>query len=240
MNDPAPTGSSIAAAVTAAAPAPATTTTAPASTAPAPAAAPAATTPTPVSNLVADAPTDAPAAPVDTPAPAPSYDGLKMPEGFEVKDPKQFDEFKGIIAEHKVPPEAAQKLIDMYAADLKREAVEGPRKAWEDLQKQWQGEIQSDPEIGGTKTVEVTSAIAKVINQVTGSPEAATKLRQAFVTTGAGNNPDIVRFLGRLAKGMVEGGTVNGSGPSPSGQAVKTNKSYASTLYPNQASTTQE
>ncbi|WP_017773839.1 hypothetical protein [Paraburkholderia kururiensis] len=177
-------------------------------------------------NKPADKPADKPAeAPNDKPV---EYTDFALPEGVEV-DQKVMDSFKQIAAEAKVPQEAAQKLVDLYSSQVK-EAVERPYKLWVDTQKEWQDQVKSDSELGGKNFENTTSTIAKAINAIGG--EQAKAIREAFSFTGAGNNPEIIRLVYRMAKAVTEGGAVNGSKPA----GVNT-KSPAETLYPNQGNT---
>ncbi len=158
----------------------------------------------------------------DTPI---EYD-FKMPEGIEVDETK-LTEFKAIAAEAKIPNETAQKLIDLYGDQIK-DLVNAPYQAWQDTQREWQQSIAKDPELGGTNFEPMKQEIAKAIDTIGGKD--AQKMREAFSFTGAGNNPEIVRFVFRMAKAVNEGATVAGGGPTQ----VNT-KDPAKTLYPSMA-----
>lgn len=221
---------------------------APAAPAPAPAAPAAA--PAPVAALT-DAPAPAPADPLaalgaltdetkveldaegkpiekkaDAAADAPiEYTDFTLPEGATLNEELR-DQFTGILAEAKVPQEAAQKLVDLYGGEMKKlaDAAKAPYQAWHDTQRDWQASVKADPEIGGPNLEPMKAEVAKVINAIAGNE--APKLREALKFTGAGNNPDVLRFLYRCSQAMNEGATVEGGNPTKEGT------SPSKTLYP--------
>lgn len=160
------------------------------------------------------------------------YKEFTLPEGVKADDPAVkagIESFKAIAAAAGMSQDDAQKLVDQHFSDL-REAANQPYKLWEDTQAKWQGEVKADPEIGGTNYEPMKASIAKAIDKF-GGKEAA-KVREAFNFTGAGNHPEIIRFLSRMAKAVNEPGHVAG------GAAVTPDpKNPASVLYPNQANT---
>jgi hypothetical protein len=196
------------------------------------AAAPAAPSLAVESNLIGDAkPTEGTEATDGGEAKAPepvAYD-LKLPEGIEV-DKAQLDAFTALLGENKVAPEVAQKLADLHIAAVKQIA-EAPYQQWKDMQVTWQNEIKADPDFGGAKLEsETLPAIANALRVFSPTPEAEAALRKAFSFTGAGNNPEIVRFVARIGKAVSEGSHVPAGGPTAESQ-----KSPAEKLYPSQA-----
>jgi hypothetical protein len=85
------------------------------------------------------------------------------------------------------------------------------------MQQQWQDEIRADPALGGEKLDPALGQIAKLIDTY---PHAAA-LREMFVTTGAGNNPHMIRFLHGLADKQAEGKPTPGGTPTPAPQAME-------------------
>lgn len=137
-----------------------------------------------------------------------TYDALKLPEGVEADQPVYAD-FKKAAAQHGLPTEAAQALIDTVAPKLK-EAVEAPYKAWGEMQEKWIGEIKADPEIGGKNLEQNLGIVVKGIHALMGNTEAAQKVKEALAFTGAGNNPEIVRAFYRAGKLVSEGTPLSG------------------------------
>jgi hypothetical protein len=117
------------------------------------------------------------------------------------------------------PAERAQKLVDIQTG-LMTKVAEANYKAWTDLQDKWQEEVRADPEIGGEKLAPALGEISKLLDRY-GSPE----LRLALTETGAGNHPQVVRFLHKLAKDLGEGGPVLGA-------PTTAKESLADRMYP--------
>lgn len=155
------------------------------------------------------------------------YTAFTLPEGVEVDEQKMAD-FKANAAEAGLSQDQAQKLVDVYTAGLKS-ANEASTQLWYDQQKEWQQAVMKDPEIGGKNFEPMKETVAKAIDLIGGN-EAA-KIRQALEYTGAGNNPEIIRFLYRLGSAIGEGGGVDIGKPA----AVETPRSAAERLYPSQS-----
>lgn len=149
------------------------------------------------------------------------YEDFKLPEGV-VADDAVLKEFKDFASAHKISQEDAQALVDMQVKTLTK-AQDALFEQWATTQKAWQKEVEADPEIGGAKLPEVKVTIAKALDQF-GTPA----LKDALVSTGAGNNPEIVRFVWKMAQKLVEGGHVGGNAPGSARPATA-----AQALYPN-------
>lgn len=152
---------------------------------------------------------------------------VKAPEGVEV-DPKLMGEFQAALADAKLTPaERAQKLFDLHEAQMTAQA-EASTNLWMKTQTDWQAAWKSDAELGGANFDTVTSTIAKALDAI-GGAEAA-KIREAFVFTGAGNNPEIGRMFYRMAKALTEGGAIAGDTPAKLGEM--NGDAALSALYP--------
>lgn len=152
------------------------------------------------------------------------YADFTLPEGVKLDDAK-LGEFKTIAAEAKMPQEHAQKLVDLYAAEIKQ-VQEAPLRAWNDLQKQWREEVISDPEIGGANLDKNLATIKGGLNALLG--EQAKSFFEALNVTGAGNNPAIVRGLLKAAAPHAPATPVDGN-PGSGG------KSAGAIMYPSMA-----
>lgn len=150
------------------------------------------------------------------------YEDFKLPDGVSV-DAKQHEGFKTLAKDLGLSQEGAQKLVDQHVNALK-EAVEGPGKRWAELQTTWQNEVKADAEIGGDNFVAMKTSVARAIDKH-GTPG----LRDALNLTGAGNNPDIIKFIHRLSKGQGEGTAVAGTKPAAA------QKSAAEVMYPSKS-----
>jgi hypothetical protein len=148
-----------------------------------------------------------------------------LPEGIEL-DETQLTDFKKQAAEAGLSQDRAQGFLAAHVKALQA-ATQAPYDLWQTTQTEWQNTVKTDPEIGGKNLDTMLSTVAKAIDQVAGTE--ATKLRQALDFTGAGNNPDIIRFLYRMSKAVSEGGIVMGGKPAGG------SKTAAETLYPTQS-----
>jgi hypothetical protein len=155
---------------------------------------------------------------------------VKLPEGAVI-DEAGMSAFKEIIADAKLSPsERAQKLVDLHAAQLQN-VIEGPVKLWMDTQKEWQGKVKSDPELGGANFTTTEKHIATCLDKFVGAKGTPQRqaVDEAFTMTGAGNHPEIVRLLTRAGKMLSEGKHVAGGAPNASGGDV------LNTMYPSMA-----
>lgn len=152
------------------------------------------------------------------------YEEFTLPEGVQLEAEK-LDKFKEVAASLGLQQEGAQQLVDMYASEIK-ELAEAPYKAWFELQKTWQNEIKSDPEIGGANLERNLAQTKAGLNAVLG--QDAAKFYEALNMTGAGNNPAIVKAMIKLAAQHSPASPVRGNPASVS-------KSPGATLYPSQA-----
>lgn len=148
------------------------------------------------------------------------YEDFKLPEGVSI-DKEKHEGFKALAKDLGLTQEGAQKLVDQHLNALK-EAIDGPGKRWAELQTDWQKQVKDDSEIGGANFAGMKASVARAIDKF-GTPG----LRDALNLTGAGNNPDIVKFIARLSKASAEGTPVTGSPAKPP-------KSAAEILYPTQ------
>jgi hypothetical protein len=137
------------------------------------------------------------------------YADFDLPEGVAV-DTELLDRFKGVGKELNMTQEQAQGMATMYAelAKAQTEAVTKTLGEWADATKK-------DSEVGGPKFGE-NLAVAKKAIQKFGTPE----LKQFLDHGGAGNHPEVVRFLYRVGKTLSEDNPDNTGGDG--GQRKKT------------------
>ena len=152
------------------------------------------------------------------------YEAFTLPEGAEV-DEKLMSDFTDIAKEAALPQETAQKFIDLFNNATKKFA-ENTWNNWKDTNAEWTKQVEADAEIGGRNFEAMKVTVSKAIQGIFDA-----KGEQAFKAglnaTGAGNHPEIIRGLYRMAKQVTEGGHVSGR---PAGAPT----SPAQKLYPNQ------
>lgn len=159
---------------------------------------------------------------------ADSYADLTLGDDFTPNE-EALTAAKSIFAEAQLPVESAQKLLDLYATNIKataEAAAKATQETFTALNTKWAAETNALPEMQGEAKKQTLAILGRTMDEF-GSPEA----REAFNLTGAGNNPHIVRYILSLAQAVVEGG------PTPAGAPVATDprkgKSLGQRLYPN-------
>lgn len=167
---------------------------------------------------------EAPAEPID---PKSYLEGLKLPEGVTAEDPVLTAFLEG-AAKGGMDAESVQAIVESIGPKM-QETLAAPYQAWKDLQETWQGAVKADTEIGGDKLPGVVSTINRALTAVCG--DMIGDIKTALETTGAGNNPAVIKAMYRMAKGLVEpSGPVTGTPPNP-----QPAKNPAKLLYPSAA-----
>lgn len=154
------------------------------------------------------------------PLPAPTYEKFTLPEGVTVTEEK-IGSFTGILGEyenkiaadptqaHSVVQDLGQKLVDFYVGEMKEGAERNARlqrETWDRTIEGWRGEFRDDPDIGGNRSDTSLSrmgALLEMYGQKAGT-ERLSKLRDVFTATGAGDNPEVLRFVHWAASRLVE------------------------------------
>lgn len=160
-----------------------------------------------------------------------SYD-FTLPEGFEA-NPDAMNEFKQLALDSKLPPAAAQKLVDLYAS-ASQSAMTALQThqaaAFEAQQDTWRAEVaQLDGFRTQAQTDKSLETIGKLIEDPRFCPDTAA-FKSIMTTTGAGNHPVLVQTLLNLANALNEGA------PSTPGRSVAQpgdRKNGRSLSYPN-------
>ena len=148
-----------------------------------------------------------------------SYEDFTLPEGVEL-DQQLMDQFTPLAKELNLTQEQAQKLVDLQTQSLVQEQ-EARVKEWETQVETWQKEAKDDKEIGGKDFKENLGLAKKALDQF-GNDE----LKSFMDYSGAGNNPEVIRFFVKLGKALNEGAIHKG------GRAAQTSEDRASILYP--------
>jgi hypothetical protein len=157
--------------------------------------------------------------------PAPEFvpltiEDIVLPEGF-TPDEELIPEFLKVVNDQELTAkDRANALVDLQAK-LMTKASEASSAAWDKTQKEWQDAVKADPVIGGEKFTQSIAQVNKLLTEYGND-----KVNEAFALTGAGNNPEIIRFLHTIAGKLTEGGYTQGQ-PAGSPQDL------ASLMYPN-------
>lgn len=150
----------------------------------------------------------------------PTYDTFALPDGVTVADEKM-GAYTGILGEyenkiitdptqaHAMVQEMGQKLVDFYVGEIRENAERTARlqrETWDRTIETWRGEFRDDPDIGGNRSDTSLARMAellKMYGQKAGS-DRVSKLRDVFTATGAGDNPEVLRFVHWAASKLVE------------------------------------
>lgn len=165
---------------------------------------------TPEAPSIAAAATEqvAPVAEAFTPLEASAF---KLPEGLTFAD-DDMNAFLGIINNQELSlQDRAQALIDLQAG-LAMKSSEAGSQAWQTQMQNWQAEVQNDPELGGANYEKTIASVGRVMDKF-----ATPEIRQAFDDTGAGNHPQIVRFLAALGNQFSEASPTQPGNPTNAG-----------------------
>jgi hypothetical protein len=149
------------------------------------------------------------------------YEDFKLPEGLEINE-KQMKEFQDKAKELNLSQSAAQSLIDFYA-NIAKETMEAPFKAYQEIRANWVKEVISDPTLGNGKdglSNETRAAIGRVKDVL--SADLRSKFEEAMDLTGAGDNPAFVRAMLEFSKRLTEGTPVKAGNPSTPEKKVPT------------------
>jgi len=136
-------------------------------------------------------------------------------------DPAAAGQFVELVNKFGIPRDAVAGLVALQEQTMKA-ASEAGSAQWNELQETWRAEVSKDAEIGGEKLQPTLGSISKLLDKY-GSPE----VRAAFDLTGAGNNPQVIKFLAKVAKDLGEPGPISGQPAAPP-------RDPASILFPNQ------
>lgn len=143
-------------------------------------------------------------------------ESVKLPEGFESDEPAM-GKFIDVLNDTKLTPAArAQALIDLQA-EVMRGASERASQAYTDMQEQWRNAVQTDKDIGGEKLQPALGRISQLIDTY---PNAVA-LREALDSTGAGNNPEVIKFLHQIAGRLAEGSPAPAVSSPPKGSVAE-------------------
>jgi hypothetical protein len=145
---------------------------------------------------------------------------ITFSDTFEVQEEFR-DEFLSIVNDQeKSPKDRTQALVGLYEKAALA-ASEASSNAWANTQKEWQDAVKADPEIGGDKLPTTLSAVNKLVTEY-----GSDKLVEVFALTGAGNNPEMIKFLNKVAGVLTEGKPISGGAPTNQGTDA------ASRLFP--------
>ncbi len=156
-----------------------------------------------------------------TSADAPSYDGLKAPEGFDAALVPKFIERAKVYG---ISPEKAQVWIEDAAKNMaaQKQAMDA---ALAKQREEWHSEIKADKTIGGEKFQATLQRAQQVVDKI--DANIAPGIKKILADTGYGDHPAVVRLFAHLGEQAREDTFVSGGGQSAGQQ-----KQLHQILYP--------
>ena len=145
-----------------------------------------------------------PAEPV-APEPAPleplTYD-FRFPEKIDrsLVDNTALEKYTSVLNKARVPAEIGQEALDLHFEQVRSVEKRLADTQWEVFNRQqeaWQEKVKADPELGGSRLKTVMRTAASFIEKFGGSAAQQKTIMDVMRTTGAGNNPEVVRMMYR-------------------------------------------
>ena len=146
-----------------------------------------------------------------------TVEDVVLPEGFAPLSDDLMKEFVDTINNSDLGPKARAEALIQLQAKAMTAASEASSAAWTNLQEEWRTEVKT--QLGDR----LQPTLDSINNLVTEHGDA--KLIEALAITGAGNNPEVIKFLATVSNLLTEGKFTAGS---PNGQE----KTAAQRLYP--------
>lgn len=134
---------------------------------------------------------------------------IKLPEGMEI-DPAVSKDFTALVNEFGIGRDAVAKLIDLQAGFMKSTS-ERDTANWTKTQDEWKANVMADKVIGGDKNPEAMARVA-FLRDTYGKELPG--LKQALDMTGAGNNPDFIKWIVNISQDLVEGKMLSANQPA--------------------------
>lgn len=173
----------------------------------------------------------------------PVFEKYKVPEGVTV-DETRIGAFNDILGDietriaadpaqaHGAMQDLGQKLVDFHVSEMAtaaERAARHQREHWDRTREGWVSDFRADGEIGKNRADTTLGMIGSLIDMygTHAGAEKVTQLRDTFTMTGAGDNPEVIRFMHWAASRLVE--TRRIVVPQPTAKAAP--RSPAQTLY---------
>lgn len=198
----------------------------------APAETPAAETPVPEAAAAPTPEAPAPAPPAELPPM--TYEPFTFPEGVTADD-KIMTDYTAVLAEHRLPQETGQRLVDMHIAAMTSQAealAKQQHDVFAETRRNWRNEIMADEQMGGAGFETAKLAVAQMRDLFV-PPERMDAFNNMLRVTGVGDHPEFWRLLHNASRRFKEPSPITPNGPAPDRGAARGrgNGSFRSTMY---------
>ncbi len=171
------------------------------------------------------------AKPAEPAAPEPIvYEAFTLPEGVTIEQ-ERLAPVTEILAGHRVPQEAAQKLIDAHTTAMKDYADHLTReqhRVFNETRKSWQTEVKADEEIGGSGFNTSLAAAGQARDRFI-KPNELTAFDDMCRMTGVGDHPVFLKMMSRIGRAFKEPASPP---PNPNPSPTPTVQDRRATMYP--------
>ncbi len=158
----------------------------------------------PLAQAAAELPKEEPKPEPEAPSEPVNYE-FKLPEGVPVNQ-EALAAFTGMLAEHKLPAEHGQKLIDLHLAEidrLRQQMAEHQQQVFDQTRETWRQQFEQDPELGGNRRQTTINTAVGFLRHFASDDAHFNRLIQAGEVTGWNDHPDFIRLLANAAKGLA-------------------------------------
>lgn len=135
-----------------------------------------------------------------------AYAEFKFPEGMK-PEAEPLGKFTELLSAHRLPQDAAQGLIDLYAAEAQRMTEALTQRQFDvfaETQAQWIKDFEADPDIGRNRRETTLGDAMWLIREFGGDADQVKELRTTLGFTGAGNHRAVIRLLSNAARALRE------------------------------------
>lgn len=146
---------------------------------------------------------------------------VKAPDGVELS-PEGLKAFNEFVNTNKVPEGTSKQMIEWYGKHA-AETAKAQATHWQTVNDGWVKSAKEDKEFGGAQFDQTVSNVKTLIGKFGGK-----EFTDMLNATGAGNHPEMIRFLHRVHNATKEDKQVK------DGVSVDTKASLAKRLFPNQ------
>ncbi len=157
--------------------------------------------------------------PVAAEPPAPIAYEFKWPENTpqEAIDKSAVEKYTSILNEGRVPPEVAQRVLDLHVEQIGQLSKRLSENQWDVFNRQtdaWRNRGLSDPEVGGSRFKTAQANAARFLEGMGLSVAQMKEVFDVMRTTGAGLNPEIFRLFARAGDRFFKEGSARNMPPA--------------------------
>jgi len=151
-----------------------------------------------------------------------TYEPFKLPDDVGAPDDERMTAFTDLIGEAGLTQEQGQKLIDLYADEVRHfheQMAAEQHRVFGETRAAWRKAVTEDREIGGNRLNTTLAAVRALRDRFATDDAHLKEFARVLDFTGAGDHPAVIRWFANAAKGLAqlhrEPGPVPASQPAP-------------------------